>query len=178
MKDYTELALRTASGNFYGEKIALDHFRDVIYKVIAICENMDAIKKSMFYGKDYDIKFDQSLSTLEHLPGWIQQDVSNENGIDILHGIIGKITEVGELAEILLDVCDGKRFDKINAIEEVGDGFWYDAILLNALESNFVQAQAMNIAKLRSRYPEKFTEEKALSRNLKIEREILESKGE
>lgn len=39
---------------------------------------------------------------------------------------------------------------------------------------DFEECLDLNIAKLKARFPEKFTEEKALNRNLEIEREILE----
>lgn len=94
--------------------------------------------------------------------------------MNVIHAIIGKATEAGELLEALSAAAEGEAFDAVNALEEVGDGFWYDALLLRAIGSNFGEAQSVNIAKLRRRFPNAFTEFDANNRDLFEERKILE----
>lgn len=178
--DYIEEAHVTASGKYYGDRIPLDHFAEVIAKAIAALNELDAIKKTLFYGRDAGVPApaNEHSATLARLPDWLAEDGSEEaqrNAINIVHGIIGKATEAGELLEALAATAvEGATFDGVNAIEEVGDGFWYDAILLRALGSNFGEAQTVNIAKLRARFPNAFTEYDANNRDLFEERKILE----
>ena len=51
---------------------------------------------------------------------------------------------------------------------------WYVANLCNMNGWDLRDILDTNIAKLEARYPEKFTEDKAINRNLEAEREILE----
>lgn len=95
---------------------------------------------------------------------------------DNLHMVLGMLTEIGELADIIKkNLAYKKDIDWINAQEEIGDICWYVANFCNINGFDLTQILQANIDKLRSRYPEKFTEEKALNRNLDAERKILES---
>jgi len=95
--------------------------------------------------------------------------------IDLLHAAMGLVTESGEFMDMLKKhLFYGKPLDEVNLLEEIGDASWYLAIALNALGSSFEEVMARNIEKLQARYPDKFTEQAALVRNLDKEREILE----
>lgn len=92
----------------------------------------------------------------------------------LLHYALGIVTEAGELADALKKaVIYGRDLDRVNLIEEIGDLQWYEARLLDHLGSSFGEARGRNIAKLRARYPDGFSEEDALVRDLGTEREIL-----
>ena len=93
----------------------------------------------------------------------------------LLHAGIGLATESGEFLDALKKhVFYGKALDRTNLKEEVGDLLWYCAIALDELGSSFEEVQATNIAKLKARYPNKFTMGDAENRDLKAERKILE----
>ncbi len=160
------------------------------------------------------------------------------------HGVIGLITEVGELMEPFTDSENGPWVHIVNIKEEVGDILWYLAIIMDELSLNYDDLNEMevgcytcdyymnslviessrllddmkkhiyysndldynllesriaivvyilrgiskqleftleevaetNINKLKSRYPNKFTSENALNRDLDAEYKIL--KGE
>lgn len=93
----------------------------------------------------------------------------------LLHAAIGMCTESGELQDALKkQLIYGKELDAVNVVEEIGDQLWYIAIALDAVGSTFEEAFDKNIAKLRARFPEKFTQERALNRNLPAERVALE----
>ena len=97
---------------------------------------------------------------------------------DLLHASMGLVTEAGEFQDMLKKhVFYGKPLDEVNLKEEIGDLLWYCAIALEALDTDFQAVMQTNIDKLKARYPEKFTEEKAENRDLAKERKILE-KGE
>jgi len=93
----------------------------------------------------------------------------------ILHAAMGLVTESGELLDALKKATYyGKELDLTNVKEEAGDILWYLAILFDALGTSFEEEQARVIAKLRTRFPDKFTEEAAENRNLDAERVVLE----
>ena len=98
-----------------------------------------------------------------------------------IHAILGKLTEVGEVADqYKRHIFYGKPLDPVNVKEEVGDGDWYDSLLLDAINKRFnlnlthQECFEAMVAKLKARYPEKFTEEHAVNRNLDAERKVLE----
>ena len=95
--------------------------------------------------------------------------------IRILHATMGLCTESGELTDQLKKhLFYGKELDRVNLIEEAGDLLWYLAILFDELGTSFEEVMSSNNAKLRSRYPERFTPKHAVRRDLQGERYILE----
>lgn len=93
----------------------------------------------------------------------------------LLHAGIGLATESGEFLDALKKhVFYGKELDTVNLAEEMGDLFWYCALIADELGVDFADVMSTNIAKLKARYGDKFTEEKAEKRNLSVERKILE----
>lgn len=105
----------------------------------------------------------------------ISARIMTTENIRLLHAGIGLATESGEILDQLKKaIFYGKPLDKVNLAEEIGDQMWYMAIMADALGVNFDDIQAKNIAKLKARYGDKFTEAAALERNLDAERKILE----
>ncbi len=98
----------------------------------------------------------------------------NERTAQLMHGVIGACTEVGELQDqVKRHLFYGKPHDEVNVVEEVGDALWYLAVTLDAVGATMGDCMARNIAKLRVRYPDKFSSERALARDLDKEREAL-----
>lgn len=94
----------------------------------------------------------------------------------LMHAVLGMITELGEFCDPLKKcLIYGKPYDATNLQEELGDSEWYVALAANALEAQLVDIFERNIAKLRVRYPDKFTEQHALNRDLDAERKVLEA---
>lgn len=93
----------------------------------------------------------------------------------LLHGTMGICTEAGELLDaVKKGMYYGKPMDYVNIREEIGDLLWYMALIIDEMGWSFEQIMEENINKLKTRYPEKFTEEKAINRDLETERKILE----
>jgi NTP pyrophosphatase (non-canonical NTP hydrolase) len=93
----------------------------------------------------------------------------------MLHAALGVCTESGELQDMLKKhLIYGKDFDPINVIEECGDVLWYLALALDATGFSLQDCMERNIAKLRKRFPDRFTSEKALVRDLDAERAALQ----
>lgn len=103
--------------------------------------------------------------------------VVDSDQIDLLHAAIGMQTESAEFSDMLKKhIFYGKPIDRVNLAEELGDQLWYVAMALRALGTDFETVMERNIAKLKARYPQKFTEELAENRDLETERAILEGK--
>ena len=100
---------------------------------------------------------------------------SEDKVIDLQHAAMGLVTESAEFMDALKkSIFYGKQLDVVNLKEEIGDLLWYSALALRALDSDFESVMSRNIEKLKARYPQKFTEENAISRDLETERKILE----
>jgi NTP pyrophosphatase (non-canonical NTP hydrolase) len=96
----------------------------------------------------------------------------------VLHGALGCGSEAGELlGAVKKHLFYRRELDRINVIEECGDLLWYIALTLDAVGTTMDEAMERNLAKLRARYPDRFTAEKATSRDLEKEREALEGRG-
>lgn len=107
--------------------------------------------------------------------GPVVERISNEEFAKLTHYTLGLGTEVGEVQDILKKrLAYGKPIDKVNLKEELGDVLWYIARLCDTFGYTFEELMEVNIAKLKARYGEKFTEDAALNRNLDNERSVLE----
>ncbi len=100
----------------------------------------------------------------------------NDDGLKrLLHAGIGLSTESGEFLDALKKhIFYGKELDRVNLAEEVGDLFWYIAIVADELGFKIEDVMERNITKLKARYGEKFSEERAENRDLNTERKILD----
>jgi len=95
--------------------------------------------------------------------------------MDDLHMVLGMQTEAAEIADVYKKcIAYKKPLDFVNIKEEVGDLMWYVANLCNMNGWDLRDILETNIAKLAARYPDKFTEDSAINRDLSFERQILE----
>lgn len=102
--------------------------------------------------------------------------LSNPQNARLLHGAMGLCTEAGEFMDAMKKaVFYGKPIDTVNLKEELGDILWYIAIIIDALgDTTIDEIMAVNIAKLKARYPDKFSKTHAEVRDLDRERSVLE----
>lgn len=113
----------------------------------------------------------------ESVKGGEYERLADTKILRLLHAFIGIGTESGELQDALKKhIWYGKPLDVVNVEEELGDVMWYWAVACDAIGANPTEILERNIAKLRKRYPEKFTAEQAVNRDLAGERAILESR--
>lgn len=94
------------------------------------------------------------------------QREANNRQIDLIHAVFGCAGEAGELVDpVKKAMFYGKAVDVENIKEEAGDLLWYIAgPLCRALGCTLEELAAANVAKLRKRYPEKYTDEAAIAR--------------
>ncbi len=150
---------------------------------VAVTEILDGVKKQVFYGNSTKLltKTEESVNQLEQMVAILREGLTTESLNDVIdvdprvfHGIIGLVTESGELADALLSGVTEGGIDAVNIQEEAtGDMGWYRAILNDALGLDEYQGLTNVINKLLVRYPDKFTNDLAANRNLEAEREQL-----
>jgi|GEM_PF-622371 len=106
----------------------------------------------------------------------------------ILHAVIGISTEAGEMLDVMKkNIFYGKPLDRpalLNLLEEAGDVCWYlFGILLDELGKELDAADPANaclvgnIAKLRTRYKDRFSRFDATHRDVVAEIEAMEQGG-
>lgn len=97
--------------------------------------------------------------------------------IDLLHAAMGLSTEANEVVDQMKKVLFyGKPLDQTNIKEELGDLMFYMAMICRELDLSFEELATINIEKLKKRYPDGFSEERATNRNLKEELKVLNGK--
>lgn len=100
--------------------------------------------------------------------------VLKNKGVDNIHMLFGMFTELGELTDVFKkQMAYGKEPDWINIKEELGDLMWYIAGFCNINEIDLEDVLQINISKLRTRYPEKFSTDNALNRDIDAERDSM-----
>jgi len=174
--DYVAEATLTLSNQFHTDKVNPGAFVTRMRAAISAGDALDECKKSLFYGRDFKIPppSDAEADTIwrEMLTALHPDPKTAEH---ILHGVIGLATEASELLEAVYKAMTKNRaLDLVNVVEEVGDAKWYMAVLAKACGFAWGEDEAINIAKLRARFPNAFTEHDANNRNLATERTVLE----
>lgn len=175
-KTYLKKSEAFVSGTFDHKSEQELELKSVIEQFIQATHDLDVIKKHKYYGKELPTGFRTPLPQADGIQELFNKD-DNDPAEQNLHAIIGICTEAGELLEaIYKSKWKGEEFDEVNAKEEIGDIFWYKAILFRNYKWNIKSIWERNIEKLTKRYGDKFSAEKAINRDLQAEREILEKK--
>lgn len=101
---------------------------------------------------------------------------AGDETLNLLHCAIGASTEAGELLDAFKKhIYYKKELDVVNVGEEIADIQWYLFNLCRLLNLDMEQLLEANIAKLKARYGDKFSTERATNRDLDSERNILET---
>lgn len=176
MKDYLAQAACTAPKSMHEAKAPRMDLLCILEEIIDQGNALDIVKKSLFYGKDYPGEVFTSDVSCLGLGTSLGKHITPLAQVEVVHGIIGVITEAVELGEALVEsISAGTPIDMVNLSEECGDVIWYLACILRHTGKDFPGLMEQNIAKLRARYPDGFTEYDALNRDLGAERAVLEA---
>lgn len=183
LKKYVSDATRTESR--IDEVVANQVLVESLFTIlISAGQMLDQVKKNTFYGKPFNKeKFDAEFEKLDRAAEKLAPITGLKHVLDadkqtlaynprLFHSVVGVATETAELLEAL----NNPSLDKVNLLEEFGDINWYEAIAVDELNGDFQALLERNIAKLRARFPHKFTSENAINRDLETERAILEGK--
>lgn len=175
MEQYRQESARTVSDQFNIDKVEPAEIGAILEAGVRAGALADKLKRTLFYGTDFPRALSQRLWAE---PGYFSGMTMTVDHIhpDIIHGILGKFTEAAEMLEALLNAMkSGEPLDNVNLKEEVGDGLWYDALILRCIGETFEDTAGDNLRKLKVRFPEKFTAEQAAIRDLFAERMALET---
>ena len=83
----------------------------------------------------------------------------------LINGVMGLCGESGEVIDIVKKhLAQGHELDREKIIKELGDVAWYMAEIATVLDVELEEVFALNIEKLKKRYPEGFSVEKSVNR--------------
>jgi NTP pyrophosphatase (non-canonical NTP hydrolase) len=192
LKEFQQLALRTES-HIDGIRVNRQNLITLLKMTVALTEILDGIKKAAFYNKTQKLEtyfvnhitsigdMAKDLEWQSRAKGATEAIIDTKEFIPnvdprVFHGILGIVTESGELAAALLKGVEDSNhtIDAVNVQEEMSDIAWYEAILHDTLKLDWGQGLTNVIEKLRIRYPDKYSDYHADNRNLEAERAALE----
>lgn len=182
LKQYVQDAIRTES-TIDVVNTEYNNLLGVMQIFVAAGNMLDAIKKNVFYGKEIkQTDWDANILTVLTETNLLEMFTLGENhttlNIDprLFHALIGIATESSELIEAIIKAIEyNTDIDHVNVREELGDLNWYQAIAIDSTNADWNSILDTNIAKLKKRYPDKFTAHAAINRNIEAERELLET---
>lgn len=157
--------------------------------------NLDATKKFAAYGKMPDDLQIANIYKIKVFCSNIGKVIALRPVYRLLHGLVGIFTEVEELSSLINAAVDHawdttdedadsillslEDFDIPNLKEELGDMFWYMALIADAAGFQLQECLELNELKLqkhrdKARYRTgKFTTDEAISRDTAAEREVF-----
>ncbi len=131
----------------------------------------DNFKKGIFYGSD------ECLNDLQVCVNPTDLNATPTPEMQLIHALMGIRTEADELQNPIWRLIRRNEHlpvDIVNLKEELGDLLWYIGLACHCLGVTFEQLFDINCEKLKVRYPNKFTQDSAVNRNLEAERASLE----
>ena len=152
----------------------LEHLYCLTHNLIDLCETGDAIKKSIYYGKELKLYDENAKCGYDFTEVLKRLTISQ---LRLIHGVLGALLEQGEILKTLhLHIFDNVDLDYVNIHEELGDADFFNTMTID--ECNFTAAgiRSNNVSKLQKRYKSgKFSQEEAINRDLEVERASLEA---
>lgn len=170
LREYQIEAKRTCPSLGSFEKDILHMFLGVNTE---IGEVLDVFKKNLAYGKEIDrVNLEEEIGDI----CWYFANQMTFEEYDIDFEITSIMEDYSNLNQI--EMC--YQLFEFSRLFNVEDSSWFDLWqelydLASALNIDLHKALERNINKLKVRFPEKFTQENALNRDLEAERKILES---
>lgn len=91
---------------------------------------------------------------------------ANEKCLNLANAGLGLTGEAGEAADIIKKhLFHGHELDKEALVKELGDVLWYVALAADLIGVKLADIMLLNVAKLRERYPDGFSEERSRNRD-------------
>jgi hypothetical protein len=141
---------------------------------------LDQIKKNAMYGKPYNIEnfrtdFTNSFSYMNELSSVALNDTEVlDINIRLYHSIIGISCQSVELAKALVDNILYVEYDYDKICDNLRNIRWYLSFGYDEMGIQWDASFGAVIEKLRIRYPDKFSSQHAITRDLDAERVALE----
>ena len=163
---YQKQFSRTLAPVFFPQNVCPIFLGVVLSERKRTADLVDAAKRGLFYNKT------DRLETSGH-------DFHNDLNLpfdeepELIHAVLGLESEIGEIQEAAFDSNLTEEQRRARILDESGDLLWYLALLFKQFNISFEEAFAANIAKLAKRYPDKFTIEDAVNRDLEAEEGVF-----
>lgn len=85
--------------------------------------------------------------------------------LNLIHAAMGLSSDAGEFTDAIKKYAIyGKELDLDNAVEELGDCMWFIVLACHHLDVSLSAVMIANIQKLEKRYPERYSDERAITR--------------
>jgi NTP pyrophosphatase (non-canonical NTP hydrolase) len=194
-EDYVSLSVKTESDykNYTGgsDPIARAQILSVFKSMEQLGGTAEALKKGLFYGKElqeHQLAAINALQLRVHPEGAPEFSFPDPSARRVTHGLMGLVSETGEIAELVLQLLgvpgyvEGSENEspetwKKALLKEMGDLFWYAAIVCHVMGWSFEDVMKANLAKLQGkggRYEKGdgtvgFTQAGAIERNTEAE---------
>lgn len=175
--DYHPLAMRTAAGNdvFHWpplhyvknwgaenpqlQNMSREGFHAAIIEFLRAADAINRWKSVLFYNKDPNPDgFFRDFTEIDH-HDFDPAKVTPQ----LIHAMLGIAAEAGELVEDAARAMCGEELDA-NINRESGDIDWYQELLALVSGQSTDENRRQNIARLQKRFPEKFSEDDAITR--------------
>lgn len=159
---------RTLTGDFFPENVSPLFFEVLMAYRHKTAQLVDATKRGLFYNNTERLDKHAIAGADYHNPLGLSFDVDPAD----IHAMLGLEGEVGEISEILLST-ESDEAKRAKLVDESGDLLWYLALMFRSYGITFEEVFAGNDAKLRKRYPDQFTAELAVNRDLESEASVF-----
>lgn len=187
--EYKDLAIRTAAK---GETEQQDLMHSACGLVTEVGELVDQYKRHIFYKKEYDKNhlIEEVGDVMWYLALGMEVlkcDLTSYEEEDFLEETIKALNVESVLAALVYNsasifACSFKYTSKDDQEAMWGHYMYYLKNILIGLRHfcavmniDYEESKTKNIAKLKARFPQGFTEEAAVNRNLEVEKVALES---
>lgn len=164
---YMRNVLARNSGQFNPHLVDIMDVSDLLGELCEREPMLDAIKKALVYGRT------DKYAEFFQLPVDNPLDEGLHEHSQLIHAVLGHITESLELAKALKRLIDEGKLDTVNILEELGDANWYRVFGLHALGQTEADNREQNDRKLELRYGPTFSSERERIRDLQAEAAVL-----
>ena len=132
-------------------KQRIEHLEEELIDGLKYCEHLKAIDDDGITANDY------------------QRAAMRTAGDDeenyLANGAMGLCGESGEVTDLIKKhLYQGHELDHVKVVEELGDVFWYGALIAEAVGATLSEVMQNNIRKLEERYPDGFDKARSINR--------------
>jgi NTP pyrophosphatase (non-canonical NTP hydrolase) len=170
-KTYAGQFDRTLAPTFFAENVNPIFLGLLLAGRKQTADIVDAAKRGLFYGNTKKLE-EKGLAK----EAFNDLDLPYQDAADLIHAVLGIEGEVGEISEAALDdrLSDEER--RARVVDESGDTLWYLHLLFKQFDPPISLDEVLdrNIAKLAKRYPDKFTTDAAVNRDLEGEAKVFD----
>lgn len=154
LESYSEKAMDTLSKTAMPDRVSLYDLMALLRGAANMGNLADHLKRALMYPKYESDVLDEGHNINPLLSRmYVTANEDPKNVINLLHGLLGKISEIGEFCDsIEASFQNTTPFDRPNLLEEMGDDTWYNPLIAMALGFTMREFMFINLVKLDSRH--------------------------